>query len=63
MTKGALMAKTHSETQTERFIALGWTLAVEIKATNGETYEWLLRWDHGYTPVRPSRPLDKSAIA
>jgi hypothetical protein len=63
MTKDALMAKTHSATQAERFIALGWTLELEIKAADGETYEWLLRWKHASTPVRPNPPLGKSATA
>jgi hypothetical protein len=47
------MAKAHSRTQAERFTDLGWRLGVEIKAENGETYEWVLYWDHSSPPVRP----------
>jgi hypothetical protein len=47
------MAKAHSGAQAERFIALGWRLGAEIKAGNGETYEWLLYWDHTSPPIRP----------
>ncbi|GGY21791.1 hypothetical protein GCM10007386_57900 [Pseudoduganella dura] len=61
MTKDASMAKTNSAARAERFIDLGWTLEHEIKAANGETYEWLLRWTHGFTPVRPTPPLHKAA--
>lgn len=47
------MAKAYSGAQAERFIALAWRLGAEIKAGNGETYEWLLYWDHTSPPIRP----------
>ena len=48
------MAKAHSRAQAERFIALGWRLGVECKADNGETYEWVLYWEHSSVAVRPA---------
>lgn len=47
-------AKVHSRTWVEKFLQLGWTIGVEIKADDGETYEWLLNWHHETDPVRPS---------
>jgi hypothetical protein len=46
-------AKAHSRTRVEKFLMLGWTIAVELKAEDGETYEWLLNWPYDTEPVRP----------
>jgi hypothetical protein len=53
------IAKVHSSAHMEMFVALGWVVEIELKAENGEIYEWVLEWRLDSTPVRPS-PSNKT---
>ncbi|WP_156377735.1 hypothetical protein [Sphingopyxis sp. Root1497] len=44
----AQLTKTHSQRDTDRLVAAGWTLKSEFRvAPNDEPYEYLLAWEHG----------------
>jgi hypothetical protein len=62
MTLEPAMAKVHSGAQADRFTALGWRLGVEIKAGNGETYEWVLHWDHTSPPSKTAASKLKAQL-
>lgn len=55
-------AKAYSRTRVEKFLKLGWTIGVEIKAEDGETYEWVLNWPYDTDPVRPGSGKPRGSL-
>ena len=46
-------AKTSNPSRVRQLLDLGWKVSLEIKADNGETYEWLLDWEDESEPLFP----------